>query len=67
MSLVALNRRLGCLDPNLPKDSPQVKMIDSVNNMFEALHHTEMDPPLWRLFETKPYKMLKSSHSLIFE
>ncbi|RXG52603.1 putative cytochrome P450 49a1 [Armadillidium vulgare] len=36
---VAINKRLACLNSNLPSDSVQVKLINSVNTVFEIIVH----------------------------
>ncbi|XP_068217922.1 probable cytochrome P450 49a1 [Palaemon carinicauda] len=62
VSLVALNRRLGCIAPNLPKDSEPMILIREANNMMDALNKTEFGGQFWRLFPTASYRKLKNSH-----
>ena len=59
---MALNRRLGCLDPNLPGDSFQLSLIRNVNVIFEALNETEFGLRLWRIFPTKSFKELQKAN-----
>ncbi|KAL7643981.1 UNVERIFIED_CONTAM: hypothetical protein RMT77_005994 [Armadillidium vulgare] len=62
---VALNRRLGCLNPNLPSDSEQEKLINSVNNMFELLNIIEIEFPWWRYIPSPSFKKLKETHEFV--
>ncbi|KAB7499513.1 putative cytochrome, mitochondrial [Armadillidium nasatum] len=62
---VALNRRLGCLNPNLPSDSEQEKLINSVNNMFELLNILEIEFPWWRYIPSPSFKKLKETHEFV--
>ncbi|CAG0884942.1 unnamed protein product, partial [Darwinula stevensoni] len=62
VSLVALDRRLGCLEPNLSKDSPPQRMIEAVNDMFAAMNRTEFGTlPWWKFFPTPSWKKLVQS------
>ncbi|RXG58231.1 cytochrome P450 4c3 [Armadillidium vulgare] len=62
---VALNRRLGCLDPNLPSDSTQFKIINSVNNLFQLLAITELEFPWWRFIPSPTLKKLRQKHDTL--
>ena len=62
IGLVALSKRLGCLEPNLPDDSIQMKMIKEVNILFESLNTTEMGMKFWKLFRTPAFRKLEKSH-----
>ncbi|KAB7496851.1 hypothetical protein Anas_04701 [Armadillidium nasatum] len=62
---VALNRRLGCLDPNISKDSTQVKIIDTVNALFKVLNVTEMEFPWWRYIPSPSFKKLREQHNIL--
>ncbi|KAB7505202.1 putative cytochrome P450 [Armadillidium nasatum] len=64
VSTVALNRRLGCLEPNLPEDSMQMQMIKCANNAVEAMNITEIRFPFWKLFATPSYKKLRKNHDI---
>ncbi|KAB7496853.1 putative cytochrome, mitochondrial [Armadillidium nasatum] len=62
---VALNRRLGCLDPNLPPDSTQFKIINSVNTLFQLLAITELEFPWWRYIPSPTLKKLRQKHDTL--
>ena len=67
IGLVALDRELGCLEPNIASDSIPMKMIENVNIMFEALATTEMNFQWWKYFPTKAFSDLKKSHNAFLE
>ena len=48
VTLLALNTRLGCLDPNLPADSEPLQMINAVQNMFRLTRDLEDGMSLWQ-------------------
>ncbi|KAK7086328.1 hypothetical protein SK128_002127 [Halocaridina rubra] len=62
VSLVALNRRMGCLDPNLSDDSEPMRLIRQANNIFDALNDTEVSAQLWRIYPNAAYRKLQKSH-----
>lgn len=62
VSLVALGRRLGCLQPNLASDSEQMKLIHSANAIFEGMNDIEMSMKFWKLWETKELRQLQKNH-----
>ncbi|XP_064096166.1 probable cytochrome P450 49a1 [Macrobrachium nipponense] len=62
VSLVALGRRLGCLQPNLASDSEQMKLIHAANAIFEGMNDIEMSMKFWRLWETKEVRQLQKNH-----
>ncbi|XP_045611065.1 probable cytochrome P450 49a1 [Procambarus clarkii] len=64
---VALNRRLGCLDPNIAEDSEPMKMIKLVNVLFHSLNDAEFSAHLWKVFPTPSFKRLKNSHQEFLE
>ncbi|XP_065167350.1 probable cytochrome P450 49a1 [Atheta coriaria] len=53
---VALDRRLGCLDPNLASDSESQKIIDSINVFFWNVAEVELKMPVWRVYKNKSFK-----------
>ncbi|KAK8744768.1 hypothetical protein OTU49_000603, partial [Cherax quadricarinatus] len=59
---VALNRRLGCLDPNITPDSEPIRLISLVNELFTALNDAEFSAHLWEVFPTPSFKKLKKTH-----
>ncbi|XP_068235984.1 probable cytochrome P450 49a1 isoform X2 [Palaemon carinicauda] len=62
VGLVALNRRLGCLDPNISSDSEPMKLIQHINTIFDSLNECEHGVQLWRLYPTASYKKLQKAH-----
>ncbi|KAK3888014.1 hypothetical protein Pcinc_007897, partial [Petrolisthes cinctipes] len=62
VGLVALNRRLGCLAPNLTEESGPMKLINLVNSIFSLLNSVEIENQLWKIFPTKPFRELKKKH-----
>ena len=69
IGLVALNQRLGCLDPSIDENSKQMKLILTVGDLFKALGECEVGLPLWRILPDhhKPYQILKKTHSDLSE
>ncbi|CAH0551467.1 unnamed protein product [Brassicogethes aeneus] len=53
---IALDQRLGCLDPNLPKDSPQNQYVESVLEIFELFYHLEILPSAWETISTPKWR-----------
>merc|ERR1719187_1230652 len=64
VGLIALNRRLGCLDKNLSPDSEPMILIEQANKMLEALTNVEMSAGTWRWLPNKHYKMVEKSHAI---
>ncbi|KAF4519781.1 hypothetical protein B566_EDAN009031 [Ephemera danica] len=57
IAMVALDTRLGCLEPSLAPDSEPQGMVDAVQTMFQCLHALEINftwmlvsTPTWRKF-----------------
>ncbi|XP_037784537.1 uncharacterized protein LOC119580457 [Penaeus monodon] len=67
VGLVALNRRLGCLNPSIHEDSDALRLIEIVNDIFQALNDTESSLGLWKLFPIPPFKKLKKRHEQFLE
>lgn len=67
VGLVALSRRLGCLDPNIRDDSEPMQLIHCANNIFEALNDTEISAGMWRFFPTASYRKLRANHQLFLQ
>ncbi|KAJ8967411.1 hypothetical protein NQ314_002918 [Rhamnusium bicolor] len=53
---VSLNTRLGCLEPNLPKDSEAQRIIDSINTFFWNVAEVELKMPVWRVYKNKSFR-----------
>jgi len=49
---VALDVRLGCLDPNLPTDSEPQKIIDAAKYALRNVAILELKAPFWRYVPT---------------
>ncbi|CAG9860317.1 unnamed protein product [Phyllotreta striolata] len=53
---VSLNKRLGCLEPNLPVDSESQKIINSINTFFWNVAEVELKFPVWRFYKNKAFR-----------
>ncbi|XP_068236278.1 probable cytochrome P450 49a1 [Palaemon carinicauda] len=62
VSLVALGTRLGCLEPNLPNDSVQMKLIHAANAIFEGMNDIEMSVNFLKFFQKKELQKLQKNH-----
>ena len=49
VTLLALNARLGCLEPNLPENSDQMTIIRAVSDIFRTSAVLDNGAQLWRL------------------
>ncbi|KAG8226449.1 hypothetical protein J437_LFUL003441 [Ladona fulva] len=58
IATIALDKRLGCLEPNLPPDSETQRMIDSAQSLITCLDVLELRPPLWKMISTPNWKKL---------
>ncbi|XP_071539347.1 probable cytochrome P450 301a1, mitochondrial [Panulirus ornatus] len=64
--LMVLNRRMGCLDPDVAQDSDPMRFITIATDHLSAMHDTLMTLPFWKLYRTSSYKRLeKTHHSLL--
>ncbi|XP_032665214.1 uncharacterized protein LOC116841428 [Odontomachus brunneus] len=50
---IALDCRLGCLKLDLPTDSEAQIVINSVHTMFDLMYRLEIQPSLWKLYNTR--------------
>lgn len=55
---IALDYKLGCLKPDLPKDSEPQKVINCVHEMFDLMYKLELQPSLWKVYPTSNLKRL---------
>lgn len=64
-----LNKRMGCLDKDLPADSEPQILINCINDFFELSSKVELGFPLWRYFPSlsPSYKKLEKVHILFSE
>nr|QST15056.1 CYP362A3 protein [Diaphanosoma celebensis] len=67
VAVVALNTRLGCLNPNLDADSEAQKMITAVNVSFKNMAELELSIPFWRFINTPKLKELFSAQDYFIE
>ena len=67
VGVVALNRKLGCLEDNLSSDSLPVQLIGNVNAIFKALNDNEMNLHWWKFYKTKSYSSLETHHQAFVE
>ncbi|XP_042874611.1 probable cytochrome P450 49a1 [Penaeus japonicus] len=67
VSVVALSRRMGCLDPHLSPDSQAVRIIQIVRDLFKTMHACEFTGPLWKIYPTPTFKKLKRIHQELLE
>ncbi|XP_046403334.1 probable cytochrome P450 301a1, mitochondrial [Ischnura elegans] len=67
IAFVALDTRLGCLVPNLPKESEPQKMIDAVGTFFECSFYLEIGPPIWKIFPTPTWKKFVQELDIFLE
>ncbi|XP_042857907.1 probable cytochrome P450 49a1 [Penaeus japonicus] len=67
VSVVALSRRLGCLDPHLSPDSEPMRIIQIVSELFKTLNACEFTGPLWKIYPTPTFKKLKRMHQKLLE
>ncbi|XP_074028255.1 probable cytochrome P450 49a1 isoform X2 [Leptinotarsa decemlineata] len=62
ISIVCPGERFYCIS----KSDPTTEAIKTASKEFmDGLYKTLIGPPLWKLFETSGYKLLKSSHETI--
>ncbi len=64
---MALNTRLGCLNPNLAEDSEAQKMIRAVNTSFKNMAELELGVPIWRFIKTPKLKELYAAQDFFIE
>ena len=63
-----MDTRLGCLQPNLPKDSEARTLIRAAHEVIEAIHKTEIgQTDFWRFYPTKIYRQLCHNEDIMAE
>lgn len=65
--LVALNRRVGCFDPNLSPGSQPEVIIKAAQDFMKAIKECETGSKLWKIFPTKAFKQLQLSMQKLTE
>lgn len=58
VAIVAINKKLGCLNRNLEKNSDAQKLIEASKDMFELMYKLDVLPSLWKYMNTKNWKKL---------
>ncbi|CAH0546821.1 unnamed protein product [Brassicogethes aeneus] len=61
ISVVCPGARFNCF-----KNSEINEILEAGKNFMDGLYDTLMGPPIWKLFKTKGYKKLESSHKVIY-
>ncbi|CAH1127939.1 unnamed protein product [Ceutorhynchus assimilis] len=56
MGVIAFNKRIGCLKPNLQKDSTGQKLIESSVQLFELMYKLDVLPSLWTILNTRNWR-----------
>lgn len=56
IAYLALNRKLGCLQGDLPDDSIQAQMIRIAEEVFTYSGKLDFEPSPWRYISTPAYK-----------
>ena len=67
VGVIALNKELGCLAPNIASDSRPMKLVQTVNKLVEALQEAERNFHWWKFFKTKSYSDLEIAHADFLE
>jgi len=61
----ALDKRLGCLKMNLPEESMPTRLIKSALDTNSNILITDNGLPVWKWFETAPYRALRKGQEYI--
>lgn len=56
IGVVALGRRLNCLDPNLPEDSQERKLINCIHEVFQIIFDLDFMPSMSGIYATRKFK-----------
>lgn len=56
IGVVALGRRLNCFNRILPPDSPEMKLIQLVHDIFKMANELDFKPSLWRYYSTRKFR-----------
>ncbi|CAH2091755.1 unnamed protein product [Euphydryas editha] len=56
IGVVALGGRINCLDRNLPENSPEKKLINTIHQIFNVVEELDFKPSLWRYISTPGFK-----------
>jgi len=67
IAFVALDTRLGCLEPNLAPDSEPQRMIDSVQTQIECMFEMDMRFSLWKWVSTPTWRKFVRAADLFAE
>ncbi|XP_042871051.1 probable cytochrome P450 301a1, mitochondrial isoform X2 [Penaeus japonicus] len=64
--LISLNRRLGCLDPELPPDSEQMRCFRAAQSLMNSVFECEQTQ-LWKFYRTKSFRTMQESLKILTE
>jgi cytochrome P450 family 49 subfamily A len=67
ISYVALDTRLGCLEPKLAPDSEPQRIIDSVQRQFDCMYKMEMKLPIWKFVSTQTWRKYVKATDVFLE
>ncbi|KAG8221872.1 hypothetical protein J437_LFUL003248 [Ladona fulva] len=67
IAFIALDKRLGCLAPNLPEDSEPQRMIHAVGDFFDNIFALEVGPPIWKVYPTAAWKKFVKALDVFLE
>jgi len=62
-----LDTRLGCLEPNLAKDSEAQRMINAVGSVLQLSFDLDFNLKIWKLFSTPTLKKFIASQEDILK
>lgn len=63
VTCLALNARLGCLEPNLPQDSHQMQIIRAVSDIFSNSMYLDNRFQFWRFFPSPKLKKFTNGYN----
>ena len=64
VTVLALNARLGCLEPNVPEDSDQMKIIRAVSDIFKTSSILDNGMQLWRFLPSPKLNQFKNGYDV---
>ena len=65
IGLLAIDKKLGCLEHDLPEDSDQKQLIVNSGRLLKYMMETEVSFPTWKIIPNKPYKALREAHTIL--
>ncbi|CAB3372378.1 Hypothetical predicted protein [Cloeon dipterum] len=67
IAVIALDTRLGCLDPDLKADSVPQRMIEAIHQLFHDMHILEVKSIVWTMISTPTFKRFLKNASLLLD